>query len=141
MRISDWSSDVCSSDLYLWLRLLAQGHKNLCCVGDDDQSIYGWRGAEVGNILRFEDDFPGAKVIRLERNYRSTGRILAAASGLIAHNEGRLGKTLWTEDEEGEKLRLRGLWDGEAEARFVGEEIEALDARDKNHDQIGRAHV
>ncbi|HEY9539802.1 MAG TPA: UvrD-helicase domain-containing protein [Kiloniellaceae bacterium] len=119
---------------YLWLRLLAQGHKNLCCVGDDDQSIYGWRGAEVGNILRFEDDFPGAKVIRLERNYRSTGRILAAASGLIAHNEGRLGKTLWTEDEEGEKLRLRGLWDGEAEARFVGEEIEALVARDKNHD-------
>src|SRR3546814_17166704 len=107
MRISDWSSDVCSSDLYLWLRLLAQGHKNLCCVGDDDQSIYGWRGAEVGNILRFEDDFPGAKVIRLERNYRSTGRILAAASGLIAHNEGRLGKTLWTEDEAGEKLRLR----------------------------------
>ena len=119
---------------YLWLRLLAQGHKNVCCVGDDDQSIYGWRGAEVGNILRFEDDFPGAKVIRLERNYRSTGRILAAASHLIAHNEGRLGKTLWTEDEEGEKIRLRGLWDGEAEARFVGEEIEALIARDKNHD-------
>ncbi|MGF1629645.1 MAG: ATP-dependent helicase [Kiloniellaceae bacterium] len=119
---------------YLWLRLLAQGHRNLCCVGDDDQSIYGWRGAEVGNILRFEDDFPGAKVIRLERNYRSTGRILAAASGLIAHNEGRLGKTLWTEDDEGEKIRLRGLWDGESEARFVGEEIEALIARDKNHD-------
>ncbi|MPZ11728.1 MAG: AAA family ATPase [Kiloniellaceae bacterium] len=119
---------------YLWLRLLAQGHRNLCCVGDDDQSIYGWRGAEVGNILRFEDDFPGAKVVRLERNYRSTGRILAAASGLIAHNEGRLGKTLWTEDDEGEKIRLRGLWDGEAEARFVGEEIEALISRDKDHD-------
>jgi DNA helicase-2/ATP-dependent DNA helicase PcrA len=119
---------------YLWLRLLAQGHKNICCVGDDDQSIYGWRGAEVGNILRFEDDFPGAKIIRLERNYRSTGTILAAASGLIAHNEGRLGKTLWTEDAEGEKIRLRGLWDGEAEARFVGEEIEALIARDKQHD-------
>ena len=119
---------------YLWLRLLAQGHKNVCCVGDDDQSIYGWRGAEVGNILRFEEDFPGAKIVRLERNYRSTGRILAAASGLIAHNEGRLGKTLWTEDEEGEKIRLRGLWDGEAEARFVGEEIEALIARDKDHD-------
>ena len=119
---------------YLWLRLLAQGHKNVCCVGDDDQSIYGWRGAEVGNILRFEEDFPGAKVIRLERNYRSTGRILAAASGLIALNKGRLGKTLWTEDEEGEKIRLRGLWDGEAEARFVGEEIEALIARDKDHD-------
>jgi DNA helicase-2/ATP-dependent DNA helicase PcrA len=111
---------------YLWLRLLAQAHHNLCCVGDDDQSIYGWRGAEVGNILRFEQELPGAKVIRLERNYRSTGRILAAASGLITHNEGRLGKTLWTEDAEGEPIRLRGLWDGEAEARFVGDEIEAL---------------
>ena len=109
---------------YLWLRLLAQGHRNLCCVGDDDQSIYGWRGAEVDNILRFEIDFPGAKVIRLERNYRSTGRILAAAAGLIAHNQGRLGKTLWTEDEAGAHLRVRGLWDGEAEARFLGEEIE-----------------
>jgi DNA helicase-2/ATP-dependent DNA helicase PcrA len=114
---------------YLWLRLLARGHRNICCVGDDDQSIYGWRGAEVGNILRFEQDFPGAKVIRLERNYRSTGRILAAASGLIAHNEGRLGKTLWTEGSDGEKLRLRGLWDGAAEARFVGEEIEALQGK------------
>ena len=111
---------------YLWLRLLAQGHRNICCVGDDDQSIYGWRGAEVGNILRFEDDFPGARVIRLERNYRSTGRILAAASGVIAHNEGRLGKTLWTEDEAGEKIRVRGFWDSTAEARFVGDEIEAL---------------
>ncbi len=111
---------------YLWLRLLAQAHRNLCCVGDDDQSIYGWRGAEVGNILRFEEELQGAKVIRLERNYRSTGRILAAASGLIAHNEGRLGKTLWTEDAEGDPVRLRGLWDGEAEARFVGDEIEAL---------------
>ena len=115
---------------YLWLRLLAQGHHNICCVGDDDQSIYGWRGAEVGNILRFEQDFPGALIIRLERNYRSTGRILAAASGLIAHNQDRLGKTLWTEDEEGEKVRLRGLWDGEAEARFVGEEIEQQQRRD-----------
>jgi DNA helicase-2/ATP-dependent DNA helicase PcrA len=111
---------------YLWLRLLAQAHHNLCCVGDDDQSIYGWRGAEVDNILRFEQDLPGARVIRLERNYRSTGRILAAASGLIAHNDGRLGKTLWTEDAEGDPVRLRGLWDGEAEARFVGEEIESL---------------
>jgi DNA helicase-2/ATP-dependent DNA helicase PcrA len=112
---------------YLWLRLLAQtAPHNICCVGDDDQSIYGWRGAEVGNILRFEADFPGAKVIRLERNYRSTGHILAAASGLIAHNESRLGKTLWTEDGEGEAVRLRGLWDGEAEARFVADEIEAL---------------
>jgi DNA helicase-2/ATP-dependent DNA helicase PcrA len=114
---------------YLWLRLLAQAHHNLCCVGDDDQSIYGWRGAEVDNILRFEKDLPEARVIRLERNYRSTGRILAAASGLIAHNEGRLGKTLWTEDAEGDPVRLRGLWDGEAEARFVGEEIEAQQRR------------
>ncbi len=121
---------------YLWLRLLAQGHQNLCCVGDDDQSIYGWRGAEVGNILRFEKDMPGARVIRLERNYRSTGRILAAASGLITHNEGRLGKTLWTEDAEGETIRLRGLWDGEAEARFVGEEIESLQRKDHRLSQV-----
>ncbi len=122
---------------YLWLRLLAQGHRNICCVGDDDQSIYGWRGAEVGNILRFENDFPGARVIRLERNYRSTGRILAAASGLIAHNRGRLGKTLWTGDEEGIRLRLRGLWDSQAEARFVGDEIEALQRRGEPLAEIG----
>ncbi|MGQ0610234.1 MAG: ATP-dependent helicase [Paracoccaceae bacterium] len=111
---------------YLWLRLLAQAHRNICCVGDDDQSIYGWRGAEVGNILRFEKDFPGAQVIRLEQNYRSTPHILAAASGVIARNEGRLGKTLWTEAQEGEKLRLIGHWDGEEEARWIGEEIEGL---------------
>ena len=111
---------------YLWLRLLAQGHRNLCCVGDDDQSIYSWRGAEVGNILRFEHDFPGAKIVRLEQNYRSTPHILAAASGLIAHNEGRLGKTLWTETNEGEKVRLRAVWDSEEEARWVGDEIESL---------------
>ncbi len=111
---------------YLWLRLLAQGSKNLCVVGDDDQSIYGWRGAEVDNILRFEKDFPGAKVIRLERNYRSTGHILAAASHLIAHNEGRLGKTLRTEGEAGEKVTVTGAWDSEEEARAIGEEIEAL---------------
>ncbi|MBL4918249.1 ATP-dependent helicase [Szabonella alba] len=111
---------------YLWLRLLAQGHRNICCVGDDDQSIYGWRGAEVGNILRFEKDFPGAEVIRLEQNYRSTPHILAAASGVIAANSGRLGKELWTEVEEGEKVRLIGHWDGEEEARWIGEEIEAL---------------
>ncbi|WP_193182880.1 ATP-dependent helicase [Nisaea sediminum] len=111
---------------YLWLRLLAQRNRNICCVGDDDQSIYGWRGAEVGNILKFEKDFPGARIVRLEQNYRSTSRILAAASGLIAHNEGRLGKTLWTEGADGEKLEVRGLWDGESEARYVGEEIEAL---------------
>ena len=113
---------------YLWLRLLAQARKNLCCVGDDDQSIYGWRGAEVDNILRFEHDFPGATVIRLERNYRSTGHILAAASTLIANNEGRLGKTLRTEDAEGEKVTVTGAWDSEEEARLLGEEIEALHA-------------
>jgi DNA helicase-2/ATP-dependent DNA helicase PcrA len=113
---------------YLWLRVLAQGHRNLCCVGDDDQSIYSWRGAEVGNILRFETDFPGATVVRLECNYRSTGHILAAASGLIAHNRGRLGKTLWTPGEGGEKVAVRALWDGEDEARVVGEEIERLRA-------------
>jgi DNA helicase-2/ATP-dependent DNA helicase PcrA len=100
--------------------------KNICCVGDDDQSIYGWRGAEVDNILRFEHDFPGAKVIRLERNYRSTGHILAAASHLIAHNEGRLGKTLRTEDVAGEKVTVTGAWDSEEEARAIGEEIEQL---------------
>ncbi len=114
---------------YLWLRLLAQGHKNLCCVGDDDQSIYGWRGAEVGNILRFEHDFPGAKVLRLERNYRSTQPILSVASGLIAHNEGRLGKTLWTDVPGGEKVIVRGVWDGDEEARVVGEQIESLERK------------
>jgi DNA helicase-2/ATP-dependent DNA helicase PcrA len=111
---------------YLWLRLLAAEHKNICCVGDDDQSIYGWRGAEVGNILRFEKDFPGAKVVRLEQNYRSTPHILAAASGVIAANKGRLGKELFTEAQGGEKVRLIGHWDGEEEARWIGEEIEAM---------------
>ncbi len=110
---------------YMWLRLLAGGHKNICCVGDDDQSIYGWRGAEVGNILRFEKDFPGAKVVRLEQNYRSTPHILAAASGVISGNQGRLGKELWTDLPEGEKVRLIGHWDGEEEARWIGEEVEA----------------
>lgn len=100
--------------------------KNICCVGDDDQSIYGWRGAEVDNILRFDHNFPGAKVIRLERNYRSTGHILAAASHLIAHNEGRLGKTLRTEDHDGEKVTVTGSWDSEEEARGIGEEIEQI---------------
>ncbi|MGD9649781.1 MAG: ATP-dependent helicase [Dongiaceae bacterium] len=115
---------------YLWLRLLAQGHRNICCVGDDDQSIYSWLGAEVGNILRFEKDFPGAKIIRLERNYRSTGNILAAASAVIANNQGRLGKTLWTEGEKGAPVTVRGLWDGPQEAIFVGDEIEAAQRRD-----------
>jgi DNA helicase-2/ATP-dependent DNA helicase PcrA len=112
---------------YLWLRLLAQERKNICVVGDDDQSIYSWRGAEVANILRFEKDFPGAKVIRLEQNYRSTPPILAAASGLIAANSERLGKTLWTEQGGGDKVRVIGVWDGPEEARRVGEEIERLE--------------
>ena len=111
---------------YLWLRLLAQGNGNICCVGDDDQSIYGWRGAEVDNILRFETDFPGAKIIRLERNYRSTGHILGAASGLIAHNKGRLGKTLRTDASLGDKVAVEGCWDDEEEARIIGEDIEQL---------------
>ena len=111
---------------YLWLRLLAQGHSNITCVGDDDQSIYAWRGAEVGNILRFERDFKDSQVIRLEQNYRSTAPILAAASALISHNEGRLGKTLWTDSEGGEPILVRRLWDGSAEARFVSDHIENL---------------
>jgi len=150
---------------YLWLRLLGQSspaahtlpapaddgertalgfapaaperqQKNICCVGDDDQSIYGWRGAEVDNILRFEHDFPGARIIRLERNYRSTGHILAAASHLIAHNEGRLGKTLRTEDEAGERVEVTSCWDSEEEARAIGEEIEQL----QRDDGSGRPH-
>jgi DNA helicase-2/ATP-dependent DNA helicase PcrA len=114
---------------YLWLRLLGQERKNICCVGDDDQSIYSWRGAEVTNILRFEQDFPGAKIIRLEQNYRSTPNILAAASGLIAQNAGRLGKTLWTEVDEGDKVQVIGVWDGPEEARRVGEELETIQHR------------
>ena len=131
---------------YLWLRLLGQSTsaaegsprvpKNICCVGDDDQSIYGWRGAEVDNILRFDHDFPGAKIIRLERNYRSTAHILAAASHLIAHNEGRLGKTLRTEDVPGEKVGVTGAWDSEEEARAIGEEIEELQRQGHVLDEI-----
>src|SRR6202008_4192519 len=109
---------------------------NICCVGDDDQSIYGWRGAEVDNILRFESDFPGAKIIRLERNYRSTGHILAAASGLIAHNEGRLGKKLFTDGTLGEKPAVTGAWDSEEEARLIGEEIEELQRNGHALDEI-----
>lgn len=112
---------------YLWLRLLAQPRHNICVVGDDDQSIYSWRGAEVANILRFEKDFPGAKVIRLEQNYRSTPDILAAAAGLIDANSQRLGKTLWTERNGGDKVRVIGVWDGPEEARRVGEEAERLE--------------
>ncbi|MBB6506922.1 DNA helicase-2/ATP-dependent DNA helicase PcrA [Rhizobium soli] len=125
---------------YMWLRLLAQRPKdvpqNVCCVGDDDQSIYGWRGAEVENILRFDKDFPGAKVIKLERNYRSTEHILGAAGHLIAHNEGRLGKTLFTDrvDPEDEKVIVHAAWDSEEEARAVGEEIERLQRGDGRSD-------
>ncbi|MGQ7792738.1 ATP-dependent helicase [Faunimonas sp. B44] len=122
---------------YLWLRLLAQGNRNICCVGDDDQSIYGWRGAEVDNILRFERDFPGAKVIRLERNYRSTGHILAAASGLIAHNEERLGKTLFTDTADpGEKVAVTSAWDSSEEARAIGEDIERLQRQGHSLDEM-----
>lgn len=114
----------------------ATSTKNICCVGDDDQSIYGWRGAEVDNILRFDHDFPGAKVIRLERNYRSTGHILAAASHLIAHNEGRLGKTLRTEDQDGEKVTVTGSWDSEEEARGIGEEIEQIQRKGEKLNEV-----
>jgi len=120
---------------YLWLRLLAQGSPNICCVGDDDQSIYGWRGAEVDNILRFEKDFPGAKVIRLERNYRSTANILAAASGLIAKNTGRLGKTLFTDGAAGKRIAVANFWDDQAEARSIGDDLENFQrAREKLND-------
>ena len=122
---------------YLWLRLLAGGHKNICCVGDDDQSIYGWRGAEVGNILRFEKDFPGAHVVRLEQNYRSTGHILGAAGGVIAANTNRLGKTLFTDGDDGEQVRLIGHWDGEEEARWIGDEIEAMQSGTRGRAQMG----
>ena len=121
---------------YEWLRLLAEPRRNLCCVGDDDQSIYSWRGAEVANILRFEHDFPGAKIVRLEQNYRSTSHILAAADGLIAHNAGRLGKTLWTEAGDGEKVRVVGIWDGPEEARRIGEEIESHQSRGGSLDDV-----
>jgi len=129
---------------YLWLRLLSQGNAkndaqeklaaNICCVGDDDQSIYGWRGAEVDNILRFDRDFPGAKVIRLERNYRSTSHILAAASHLISHNDGRLGKTLYTDKASPDeaKVNVAACWDSEEEARSVGEAIEQYQRDGKN---------
>lgn len=107
---------------------------NICCVGDDDQSIYGWRGAEVDNILRFDKDFPGATIIRLERNYRSTAHILGAASHLIAHNEGRFGKTLFTDRNEPEdnKVHVHAAWDSEEEARAVGETIEAYQRQKHN---------
>ena len=126
-------TNVCQ---YLWLRLLAQGSHNLCVVGDDDQSIYGWRGAEVDNILRFEKDFPGAKVVKLERNYRSTEHILGAASGLIASNQDRLGKTLWTEDQGGHKVTITGVWDAPAEARLISTEIENWRSKGRSYNDV-----
>lgn len=126
---------------YMWLRLLAQGHKNICCVGDDDQSIYGWRGAEVGNILRFEKDFPGANVIRLEQNYRSTEHILEAANAVIAGNAERLGKELFTEEGQGDKVRLIGHWDGEEEARWIGDEVEAMQQGTRGRDPMSLDHM
>ncbi len=121
---------------YLWLKLLATSHGNVCVVGDDDQSIYGWRGAEVENILRFEKDFPGAKIIRLERNYRSTPAILGAASGLITANKGRLGKTLWTEGDPGEKIKVQGVWDAEEEARNIASDAEDLHRREQPYREM-----
>jgi DNA helicase-2/ATP-dependent DNA helicase PcrA len=117
---------------YLWLRLLAMSHNNICCVGDDDQSIYSWRGAQIENILRFEKDFENARIIRLEQNYRSTGTILQAASALIANNDGRMGKTLWTDGMDGEPIKLVTCYDDRDEARHVADEVEALQ-RDKMH--------
>ena len=116
---------------YYWLKTLAEKHKNLCAVGDDDQSIYSWRGADVTNILNFEKDFKNTKTIRLEENYRSTGNILAAASGLIAKNQSRLGKTLWTEGEMGDKINIRTVYDGKEEAESISDEIESYQ-RNKN---------
>lgn len=121
---------------YLWLRMLAMQNSNICCVGDDDQSIYAWRGAEIGNILRFEKDFPGAQTVRLEQNYRSTSHILGAAAGLISNNSERLGKTLWTEIDAGEMVLVRGTWDSYEEARFIGDEIEAIQRRGTSLSQM-----
>jgi len=119
-----------NSAQYRWLTLLTGTRRNIACVGDDDQSIYSWRGAEVANILRFEKDFPGATVIKLEQNYRSTAPILAAANGLIAHNKGRIGKALFTgQTGGGTPVKVIGVWDGPEEARLVGDTAEQL-ARD-----------
>lgn len=117
---------------YLMLRLLSQKHRNICCVGDDDQSIYSWRGAEIENILRFEKDFPDAKIIRLERNYRSTANILNAASNLIGHNKGRLGKKLKVAENspalqgDNSKIKVISNYNGEDEAGYVIDEIENM---------------
>jgi|TARA_B100001105_G_scaffold180377_1_gene145805 DNA helicase-2/ATP-dependent DNA helicase PcrA len=117
---------------YKLLRLISDKSKNICCVGDDDQSIYSWRGAEVSNILRFEKDFKDSKIIRLEENYRSSGHILGAASKLIEKNNSRLGKTLWTNSGDGEKVLVTSVWDGEEEARLISTELESI--MQKNRD-------
>ncbi|MDR2723686.1 MAG: UvrD-helicase domain-containing protein [Holosporaceae bacterium] len=121
---------------YMWLRMLSPLGQGICCVGDDDQAIYSWRGAEVGNILRFEKDFPDAKIVRLERNYRSKGHILGAASFLISHNENRLGKVIWTETDQGEKVMVQRTYNGFEEARFVAETIRALHQKDIKYGEI-----
>lgn len=121
---------------YLWLKMLASSHKNICCVGDDDQAIYSWRGAEIGNILRFEKDFEGAKIIRLEQNYRSQGNILQAASQLIKHNTKRLGKDLWTASGDGNLIQIKHAWNSEDEARFVGNELEKIRSAGDSFDSI-----
>ena len=121
---------------YLWLKILSEEHKNICVVGDDDQSIYSWRGAEVKNILNFENDFSKTKTIRLEKNYRSSGNILEAASNLISYNEGRLGKTLWTDTEAGEKINIRNVYDGKEEARYISDEIESYQRKKFNINEI-----
>lgn len=126
---------------YLWLRLLASSHQNICCVGDDDQSIYGWRGAEVGNILKFENDFKNSTVIRLEQNYRSTEHILGAASHLIHGNKERLEKTLWTDQSGGNKVKLIGHWDGDEEARWIGDEIEAAELGNSSKDSVSPENI
>jgi len=126
---------------YLWLRLLASSHQNICCVGDDDQSIYGWRGAEVGNILKFENDFKNSAVIRLEQNYRSTEHILGAASHLIHGNKERLEKTLWTDQSGGNKVKLIGHWDGDEEARWIGDEIEAAELGNSSKDPVSPENI
>ena len=123
---------------YFWLKSLAEKHKNLCAVGDDDQSIYSWRGADVSNILNFEKDFQNTKTIRLEENYRSTGNILAAASGLISKNQSRLGKTLWTEGDMGNLINIRTVYDGKEEAESISDEIEAYQ---RNNNSINNVAI
>ncbi len=127
---------------YLFLRLICQKYRNLCCVGDDDQSIYSWRGAEIENILRFEKDFPDAKVIRLERNYRSTANILTAASALIRHNRDRLGKTLKVAENspaargDNSKIKVVSTYSGSEEAAYVADEIENLHRNGTGYSQM-----